>query len=111
YLGDVRRIRVFYDGIAVDPLDPRSPDVLDLTQFPLWSLEDLSIEQSAGEIRVYARSWRVVSTITSTRTDVSTGDQATNLYRGFYGKRLDHGQVVQFAAQQYGTTPPSITGT
>src|SRR5439155_901553 len=110
YLGDVRRVRVFYDGVALDALDPRTRGILDLTQINLWSAESACIEQTASEIRVHLRSWRVASTTPATRTDVGTGDQQTNLYRGFYGRRFDHGEAIQFAAQQFGTSPPSITG-
>lgn len=110
YMGDVRRVRVFYDGFEMPPLDPRGGGALDLTQINLWSVEDATIEQAPEEIRVYLRSWRVRSTNADTRTDVSTGDQQTNLYRGFFGKRYDGGADLQFAAQQYGTTPPHIFG-
>jgi hypothetical protein len=110
YLGDVRRVRVFYDGLELKSIDPRTGGVLDLTQINLWSAEDATIEQTADEIRVYLRSWRVRNTHTETRTDVSTGDQQTNLYRGFLGTRLNNGGAFQFGAQQYGTTPPSQFG-
>ena len=110
YMGDVRRIRVFYDGVELAPLDPRTNGALDATQINLWSVEDALIEQTADEIRVHLRSWRVRNTTPETRTDVSTGDQQTNLYRGFFGERLDNGLDLQFAAQQYGTTPPSFLG-
>lgn len=110
YFGDVSRVRVFYDGVEWDPLDPRGGGVLNLTQIPLWTLEDLTIEQTADEVRIHMRSWRVVSTTSQTRTDVSTGDQQTNLYRGFFGRRFGHGEALQFAAQEFGTTPPSRLG-
>jgi hypothetical protein len=106
YLGDVRSVRVFIDGVERDELDPRNGRVLDLTQINLWSFEEAAIERAGGEVRVYLNSWRVNLTTPSTRTDVATGDQQTNLYRGFFGKRFKQGYVVQFAAQQYGTTPP-----
>ena len=111
YMGDVRRVRVYYDGIEMTGLDPRGQAVLDLTQINLWSVEDAVIEPTADEVRVYLRSWRVRNTTPETRTDVSTGDQQTNLYRAFFGQRLDNGGGIQFAAQQYGTTPPSVFGT
>jgi hypothetical protein len=108
YMGDVRRVRVFIDGFEYSGLDPRNHGVLDLTQINLWAMEDAAIEQSAVEVRVYLRTWRVRNMHPETRTDVSTGDQQTNMYRGFYGKRLNHGEDMQFAAQQYGTTPPQF---
>jgi hypothetical protein len=110
YLGDVRRVRVFYDGFEEISIDPRTGGILDLTQINLWSAEDATIEQTADEIRVYLRSWRVRNTHAETRTDVSTGDQTTNLYRGFFGARLNNGGAFQFGAQQYGTTPPAQFG-
>jgi hypothetical protein len=106
YLGDVRRVRVYYDGVERDELDPRAGGALDLSQINLWSIEDAAIEQGPGEIRVHLRSWRVTNTNPSTRTDISTGDQQTNLFRGFFGRRYQRGEVLQVAAQEYGTTPP-----
>lgn len=111
YMGDISRVRVFYDGVEMTSLDPRSRSVLDLTQINLWSAEDAVVEPGPDEVRVYLRSWRVRNTTPETRTDVSTGDQQTNLYRGFFGRRFDNGAAFQFGAQQYGTTPPSFTGT
>jgi hypothetical protein len=110
-MGDVRRVRVYYDGVEMTGMDPRGQAVLDLTQINLWAVEDAVIEPTADEVRVYLRSWRVRNTTPETRTDVSTGDQQTNLYRAFFGKRFDNGGGIQFGAQQYGTTPPSIFGT
>jgi hypothetical protein len=111
YLGNPARVRVFYDGLEIDPLDPRSAGVLDLAEVQLWSLEELAIERGADELRIYMRSWRVDRTSTNTRVDVLTGDQGTNLYRGFYGKRYGNGMAFQLAGQQYGTdTDPTIGG-
>jgi hypothetical protein len=108
--GDFRRVRVFVDGIEYDALDARANGIIDLSQIELWSAEDITIEQTATEVRVHVRSWRVNNVSSYTRTDISTGDQQTNMYRGFFGKRFNGGQAVQFAAQQYGTTPPSYLG-
>jgi hypothetical protein len=91
--------------VEFNDLDPRTGGVLDLTEVPLWPLEELRIERGATEIRVYMRTWRVDRTTPYTRTDISTGDQQTNLYRGFFGKRWNAGEGVQVGAQQYGTTP------
>ncbi len=110
YMGDTCRVRVFLDGFEYTSLDQRTQGMLDLTQFNLWAMEDATIEVAADEIRVYMRSWRVYHRASETRTDVSTGDQQTNMYRGFYATRLYNGLAVQFAAQQYGTTPPSESG-
>lgn len=111
YLGDVRRVRLFLDGFEYQPLDPRGRGALDLTQFNLWSAEEATIEQAPEEVRIYVRSWRVASTVPETRTDVSTGDQQTNMYRGFYGRRFGNGLALQFGASQLGTNPPTALGT
>jgi hypothetical protein len=36
--GDLNRIRVYYDGIEMDNLDPKSGALLDLTRVELWTL-------------------------------------------------------------------------
>ena len=109
--GDFRRTRVFIDGIEYDALDPRSNGLVDLSQIQLWSAEDVTIEQTAGEIRVHIRTWRVDRVSPYTRLDIGTGDQQLNLYRGFFGRRFDNGGAFQLAAQNYSTTPPSYLGT
>jgi len=108
--GDVRRVRVFVDGIEYDPLDARGGDIVDLSQIPIWLAEDVTIERGALETRVHLRTWRVDRTDDYTRTDIGTGDQQTNLYRAFYGKRMQRGVALQLGAQQYGTTPPNYLG-
>lgn len=105
YLGDPRRVRIWLDGLELTELDPRAGGVWDLTQIPLWALDDIRVERAAGEIRIHMRSWRVQRTTPFTRTDVYTGDQGTNLYRGLFGRRYRHGEALQLAGQQYGTSP------
>jgi hypothetical protein len=105
YLGDPRRVRVFLDGLEMQELDPRMGRMWDLTQIPLWALDDIHIERGATELRIHLRSWTVDRTTPFTRTDVYTGDQSTNLYRGLFGRRYQHGEVLQLAGQQYGTDP------
>jgi hypothetical protein len=110
YNADFQRVRVFYDGLEIDNLDSRSGGVLDLSSVQIWSLEHLSIERSAGELRIYMRSWRTDNTDPYTRVDVATGNEDTNLYRGYYGKRFDNGGVLQFGGQQFGVTSPRFAG-
>ena len=107
FLGDPARVRVFLDGLELRELDPRMERgrIWDLTQIPLWALDDLRVERGASEIRIHMRSWRVDRTTPYTRTDVYTGDQATNLYRGLFGRRYQHGEVLQVAGQQFGNNP------
>jgi hypothetical protein len=105
--GDMRRVRIFLDGLELDPMDLRSRGTAPANDLPLYALEELRIERGADEVRVYATSWRVDRTTAYTRADVGTGDQNTNLYRGYFGRRYDHGEAVQFAAQQYSTQPSS----
>jgi len=108
--GDFRRLRVFYDGVEIDALDEMTGGVLDLSTVQLWTLEHLTIERSASEVRLHLRSWRVENTDPYTRADVATGNEDTNLYRGFYGKRFDNGGVLQLAGQQYGVTSSRFAG-
>ncbi len=110
YNGDAGRVRVFQDGVELDAIDPRNGAVLDLSVIPLWQCEEVSIERGPGELRVHLRSWRVDRTIPFTRTDITTGSENTNLYRGYFGKRLHNGGAVQVAAQQYSTTSPRTAG-
>jgi hypothetical protein len=56
------------------------------------------------------RSWRVDNTDPYTRVDVATGNEDTNLYRGFYGKRYNNGAVLQLGGQQFGVTSPRFSG-
>ena len=104
YLGDITRIRVFYDGLEIVSLDPRTGRVHDLVEVPLWSAEEVRVERAAGELRVHMRSWRVSLTTPVTRTDVYTGDEDANLYRGFFGRRFRNGLGFQVGAQQYSTS-------
>jgi hypothetical protein len=104
YLGRMGRVRVFYDGIELDALDPRAGGILDLSFVETWPLEEVRVEQGPEEVRVHLRSWRVQSTTPVTRVDIHTGDLETNTYRGYYGRRFGRGQALQLGAYQYGTT-------
>ncbi|HVE78707.1 MAG TPA: hypothetical protein VNA89_07590, partial [Gemmatimonadaceae bacterium] len=106
YLGDIARVRLFYDGVELPPLDPSFGGANDLGRVPVWSLEDVTVERGADEVRVHMRTWRTQRTTSYTRTDVMTGDEDTNLYRGFFAKRFRRGEALQVGAQQYGTTAP-----
>lgn len=108
--GDFGRLRIFFDGLEIDDIDPRNGAVLDLNLVQIWTLEHVSIERFANELRVYLRSWQVERTSPYTRTDVSTGDEDTNLYRGFYGRRFFNGAALQAAGQQYSTTAARLGG-
>ena len=108
--GDARRVRVFFDGVEYDALDLRHGDFVDLSQVPIWLAEDVTIERSAMEVKVHLRTWRADRTDDYTRTDIATGDQQTNLYRAFYGRRMQRGGALQLGAQQYGTTPFNFLG-
>ena len=108
--GDFRRVRVFFDGVEIDNLDNFTGGILDLSTIPIWTLEHVSIERSAMEVRIFLRTWRVDNTTPYTRADVSTGNEETNLYRGFYGKRFDNGGVLQLGGQQYGVRSSRFAG-
>ena len=104
WYGEPGRVRVFVDGVEIDVLDPRLGATADLNTIQLWTMEEVVVERGAGELRVHLRSWRVQLTTPATRTDVLTGSENANLYRGFFGKRFDRGGVLQIAGQQYSTT-------
>jgi hypothetical protein len=110
YVGDFRRIRLFYDGVELDPLDVRTGPMHDLSAIPMWTLEELVVERAAEELRVYMRSWRVNKTTPYTRVDVATGDLSTNSYRGYFGRRFASGFALQIGAQQYSTEDPRAGG-
>jgi hypothetical protein len=102
--GRFGRIRIFLDGVEMDPLNSRLRGQHDLSLIDLWQLEDATIETGADEVRVHLRSWQVLNTTPVTRIDIHTGDIQTNSYRGFYGRRFPGGQVVQLAGNHYATT-------
>lgn len=108
--GDIDRVRVIYDGVELDNVDARSGSILDVTTVELWTLEHVAIERFANEIRVHVRSWRVERTEPYTRVDIYTGDEDTNIYRGFYGKRFRNGAGLQFGGQQYNTKAVRLGG-
>lgn len=110
WYGQPGRVRVLLDGVELDALDPRDGGVRDLATIQLWSLEEVAVERAAGELRVFLRSWRVRLTTAQTRTDITTGSENANLYRGFFGKRTERGGVIQLAAQQFSTTSPRTAG-
>jgi hypothetical protein len=108
--GDVNRVRVFYDGLELDNLDTRTAPLLDLNTVQLWTLERVSVERLGGELRVHLRSWQVDRTAPYTRVDVFTGDEDTNFYRGYYGKRFQNGGGLQFGGQQFSTASARFGG-
>lgn len=105
--GDLRHVRIFLDGLELDPMDVRSRGTSAIGDLPIHGLEEVRIERGAEEVRVYARSWRVDRTVPYTRADIMTGDQNSNLYRAWFGRRYDHGEALQVAAEQYTSQPTS----
>jgi len=103
YNGDFNRIRVFLDGVEMDAVEARNGGILDLDDVPLWTLDALLIERSAGEVRVWLRSWSYQKTIPYTRADIFTGDRNTNGFRGLFARRYSNGFILQVAAQQAAT--------
>lgn len=109
--GDPGGVRVFVDGVEREEVTIRNGGVTDFSLVPLSSLEFVSLEETAGELRVHARTWRVDRTTASTRTDVLTGSENLNLFRGFFGKRASNGIAVQLGAQQVSTlSVPGMDG-
>jgi len=106
YMENAARIRVFYDGVELDPLNARDGNTTDLATIQIWTLEEVAVERGAEELRVYLRSWRVDHLTPSSRADVATGTQETNEYRAFYGQRFKPGEALQVAAQQFTNIGP-----
>lgn len=104
YLGDPGGVRLFVDGLEMAALSPRAEPAFDLAEIQLWPYDEVVIERGAGELRVHLRTWSVWRTSPYTRTDVYTGDEDTNLYRGYFGRRYRSGSALQVAGEQYGTT-------
>jgi len=103
-------VRVFLDGVELDALDQRHGGSPDLATIPLWAMEQVTLERAAAELRIHLRSWRVRYTPPTTRTDILTGSENANLYRGFYGRRYSKGGVLQLAGQQYSTISSNTRG-
>ena len=101
--GDPAGVRLFIDGVERDEITPRNDGITDFSLVPLWAFEQVTLEETAGALRVHARTWRVERTTASTRTDVLTGSENLNLFRGFFGKRSARGVALQLAAQQAGS--------
>lgn len=100
YNGDFQRVRVFFDGVERDAIEARNGGVLDLTDIPIFTLDEIRIERTAGEVRVWLRGWTVRRTTPFTRVDIVTGDLNTNGFRGLFGKRFSNGLSFQFVGQQ-----------
>jgi hypothetical protein len=103
FLGRFGRVRIFLDGIELDGLNARMRGLPDLSAIDMWHLQDATIEEGAGEVRVHLRSWEVTSTVPRTRIDINTGDLQTNVFRGFYGRRFPTGHALQLGGSHYST--------
>lgn len=101
--GETGRMRVFVDGVEHEVMNPREGRVQDLGAIATWNLEEVIAERTAAELRIHLRTWRVSRTTSESRVDVLTGDEETNLYRGFFGRRFQSGLGLQFAFQQFST--------
>ncbi|HUF64663.1 MAG TPA: TonB-dependent receptor plug domain-containing protein [Gemmatimonadaceae bacterium] len=99
-MGNVTKIRVFIDGIQLETLDPRESGFHELGRIPIWSLQRVAVERAGTEIRVDLRTWTVDRTNPYTRTDVYTGTEETDIYRGYYGKRFNNGAIFQAGGEQ-----------
>ncbi len=111
YLGDASRVRLFLDGVELEPMDARSFGVTDLTLFPIAALEELVVERGANELRLLMRSWRGPLRLTAqTRADVLTGDNRSNTFRGYLARRAKNGFAVQAMLQQRSTDDRRLGG-
>ncbi len=101
--GGFRRVRVFFDGIERDAVESRNGGMLDLVDIPLITLDEIVIERTATEVRVWLRGWSVRRTTAYTRVDIFTGDLNTNGFRGYFARRFANGLSFQFVGQQAAT--------
>ncbi len=101
--GDPFATKLYLDGVELDPIQHRNGSISDLAFIPLWTLEEVSVERTAGQLRVHLRSWRVDDTTPQSRVDVLSGSDNLNLFRGWFGRRFDNGFALQFSGQQYST--------
>lgn len=101
--GNVAKIRIFLDGIQLETLDPREFGFHELGRIPIWSLQRVAVERVGTELRVDLRTWTVDRTNPYTRTDVYTGTEETDIYRGYYGKRFNNGAIFQAGGEQQAT--------
>jgi hypothetical protein len=102
--GDPGAIRIFIDGVELDNLNPRAGGLKELQTIQLWSFDEVLVERSGSEARIYLQTWTVDRTHAYTRTDVYTGTQGTDLYRGYFGRRFHNGASIQAGGQQYNTS-------
>ncbi len=111
YNGDASRVRLFLDGVELEPMDARSFGTTDLTMFPIAALEELVIERGANELRLLMRSWRGPQRLTAqTRADVLTGDNRSNTFRGYLARRAKNGLAFQAMLQQRSTDDRRLGG-
>lgn len=103
YNGDARRIRFFLDGVELDGIDPRGGGAVDLTEIPLWTLDELVVEKTPGEVRVWMRTLSATNITPFSRVDIFTGDLNTNAFRGFIARRWRNGMMFQAGGQQVAT--------
>jgi hypothetical protein len=101
--GNVAKLRIFLDGIELERLDPREFGFHELSRIPIWSLQRVAVERMGTELRVDLRTWTVDRTNAYTRTDVYTGTEETDVYRGYYGKRFNNGAIFQTGGEQQAT--------
>lgn len=111
YNGELGKVRLFLDGVELEPLDPRSRTITDLTLFPVAALEELVIERGANELRLHLRSWRGPQVNSAqTRADVYTGDNRSNTFRGYLSRRARNGFAFQAMLQQRSTDDRQLGG-
>jgi len=107
--GDFQRLRIFFDGVERDAIEARNGGVLDLSDIPISTLDEIIVERAAGEVRVWLRGWTVRRTTAFTRVDVITGDLNTNGFRGLFARRFGNGLSLQFVGQQMATQSGQIS--
>lgn len=94
------RIRVFWDGFELAPLDGGVPD---LALVGLAGVDRVTVERGPGELRVHLESLRAREPRPFSLVEAGTGDLQTNFFRGSFLHPRALGGSVGFSLERVDT--------
>ena len=97
------RVRVFWDGFEMTPLDG---GVLDLAMFGLGGLEEVRVERGPGELRIRIESMIARDPRPFSLVEAGTGDTDTNFFRGTFMHPRVLGGIFGFNLERVDTRGP-----
>lgn len=100
FAGGAGRIRVFWDGFELEPLEG---GVVDLTRVDVSGLERVRAERTGDELRVEVWSLEQADRRPYTLIETGTGDLDTNLFRGTFGHPRVFGGKLHVALDRLAT--------